>query len=69
MDKHLFEALKKVMAERGELTGSTLAPEHANALVLKLSDQVSRAINDRLETTLSSCGSFQCPSSYSCDWF
>lgn len=69
MDKQLTEALNKVVKKRVKLLDQNIDDATVNALVLKLGDQLSQKMNHNLQNELASCGSFQCPSSYACDWF
>ena len=71
MDKQLKEALMKVINERAEQLGQKVESTDVEPLLASLGDRLSSLMQTRKQVgaASASCGSFQCPSSYSCDWF
>jgi hypothetical protein len=71
MERQLKEALMKLVNEREAQLGRKLERAELESLLTSLGDQLLKRSPGGATTELkaASCGSFQCPSSYSCDWF
>ena len=69
MDKELRTALENMLNERSQMVGRTMSREQMGSIVLELDAMIAHRIGKIATGQLADCGSFGCPTSYSCDWF